>query len=158
YVAKKDFHNASLCLQRALQLNPISANAAEAMADMLEAAGAPSTESWRMRAAKLDPKNSEKRLHSAETAIKAQEIASATAALDGLDAKSKSTAAYYKLKGAAAWSVHRAEEAEKNYLEAARLEPSNMAIQLNLATIRLISTNETVVDAARVSVRQIATN
>src|SRR5205814_628498 len=50
------------------------------------------------------------------------------------------------------------DDAEKEYSEAARLEPGNAAIQLNLATIRLTSTNQNIAQRARVSLQQIATN
>ena len=158
YLAKKDFHNAALCVQRALQLNPVSASATEVMADMLETVGAPGALGWRMRAAKLEPENMNQRFQWAEIAIKTHDVSSATEALDGVDEKSKNTAAYHKLKGALAWSVRHTDEAEKEYSEAERLEPGSVAIQLNLATIRLTSTNETVTKSARASLQEIATN
>lgn len=158
YLAKKDFRNTALCVQRALQLNPVSPSATEIMANMLEAAGAPSALGWRTRAAKLEPENTQQRFHWAETAIKMRDTSSATEALDGVDEKAKSTAAYHKLRGALAWSVHHTDEAEKEYLEAARLEPGSLAIQLNLATIHLLSTNENIAKAARVSLQEISTN
>jgi tetratricopeptide (TPR) repeat protein len=43
-------------------------------------------------------------------------------------------------------------------LEAERLEPGNSTIELNLATIRLASTNTTVADAARATLQRFATN
>src|ERR1700687_5578587 len=55
YIEKKDLRNTALCLQRALQINPMSAEASEMMADLLEPAGAPAALSWRARAAKLQP-------------------------------------------------------------------------------------------------------
>src|SRR5882724_780233 len=158
YLAKKDFHNTALCVQRALQLNPLSASATEVMADMLETVGAPAALGWRTRAAKLEPENVEQRFHWAETAIKMHDDSSATEALDGVDEQSKNTAAYHKLKGALAWSLRRTDEAEKEYLEAARFEPGSVAIQLNLATIRLTSTNESITKSARASLQGITTN
>jgi predicted Zn-dependent protease len=158
YLAKKDFRNTALCVQRALQLNPINPGATEIMADMLEEAGAPAALGWRTRAAKLEPENIHQRFHWAETAIKMHDVASATEALEGVDDHAKNTADYYKLKGALAWSVRDTDGAEKEYLEAARLEPGSQTIQLNLATIRLTSTNQNVVQAARVSLQEITTN
>lgn len=158
YIDKKDFHNASLSLQRALELNPVSVSASEAMADMLETAGNPAALNWQMRAAKLDPSNANKRLHWAELAIKANDLNSATEALNGLDAKSKTTADYYKLEGALAWSIHDMHAAETNYLEAARLEPANASVQMNLATIHMTSTNEAVAQAGRAAMEAVATN
>jgi len=158
YLAKKDFHNTALCAQRALQLNPVSASAAEIMADMLEETGSPAALGWRTRAAKLEPENVTQRYHWAETAIKAHDVASATEALEGVNEAEKATVAYHKLKGALAWSIHNTDEAEKEYLEAARLDPASSAIKLNLATIRLTSTNQEVANSARLSLQEMATN
>lgn len=157
YLATNDIRNASLSLQRALELNPISASASDLMADVLENAGAPAL-NWRIRASKLDPKDATKRLRWAEAAIKADDLTSAKEALDGLDEKSKSSAGYHKLKGALAWSERRPTEAEAEYLAAARLEPGNPSVQMNLAIIRLNSTNEVIAQAARASLEEIATN
>jgi len=137
YLAKKDFHEASLSLQRALEINPVSATASDAMADLLETAGEPSALNWRVRAAKLDPQDVQKRLHWAELAIKNNDLSSAAEALDGVDQKSRNTAEYHKLEGALAWSSRNAGAAEAEYSAAAALEPGNLAIQMNLATIRL---------------------
>jgi predicted Zn-dependent protease len=158
YLAKKDYHNTSLCVQRALQLNPISPGAAQVMADMLEEVDAPTALVWRTRAAKLQPGNMEQRFHWAETAIRMHDVPSATEALDGLDAMAKATATYHKLKGALAWSLHQTDEAEKEYLEADRLEPENLTVQLNLATTRLTSTNENIAKTARVSLQELSTH
>ena len=158
YFAKKDFHNASLSLQSALELNPLSANASDAMADLLDAAGNPAALNWRIRAANLDPKNISKRFHWAEAAIKANNLSSAAEALDGVEQEARNTADYHKLKGALAWSARNAAGAEAEYSAAALLDPENRAVQLNLATIHLESTNEAVAQAARASLQQIATN
>ena len=158
YLTKKDFHNASLSLQRALELNPVGASANDAMSDLLETAGAPAALNWRIRAANLDPKNASKRFHWAELAIKENNLSSAAEALDAVDEGARNTADYHKLKGALAWSARDVAHAEEEYSAAARLDPENRAVQMNLATIRLESTNEAVAQAARTSLQQIATN
>ncbi len=90
----------------------------------------------------------EKRFRWAEAAIKENDLTSAVEALDGVEEGSRNTAVYHKLKGALAWSQHNAASAEEEYSAAAKLEPANSAIQINLATIRLASTNEAVDQAA----------
>jgi len=157
-LAKKDGRNAVLCLQRALQVNPISLPAGEMMADMLESAGLPAALGWRIRNAQLEPVNMTNRLAWAETAIKLRDFKSATNALAGLDEKSKGTARYHKLSGALAWGLGKNGEAEKHYREALRLEPGNLTIVMNLDTIGLASTNSEVASAARLSLEQVATN
>src|SRR5262245_42939455 len=54
FLEKQDLRNASLCLQRALQVNPMSLDACVVTAEMLDATGAPAALTWRMRAAQLD--------------------------------------------------------------------------------------------------------
>src|SRR5262245_19868964 len=53
YMEAKDGRNAGLCLQRAVQLNPMSAEAAVLIADFLETQGVPAALGWRIRAAQL---------------------------------------------------------------------------------------------------------
>jgi len=158
YLKTNDFRNAELCLRRALQVNPLSLQATRMVADMLETAGVPSALGWRMRAAQLQPGNMSYRLEWAGTALKVGELKSAEDAIGGVAGSAKTSSAYDKLAGAIAWSKHNGEAAEKNYLEALRLEPTNLAIVLNLATIRLGSTNRETADAARASLEQLATN
>jgi tetratricopeptide (TPR) repeat protein len=158
YLKASDFRNAELCLRRALQVNPLSLRGTRMVAEMLETAGVPSALGWRMRAAQLQPANMDYRLEWAETALKVGEVKSAEDALGGVSGNAKTSAAYDKLAGAVAWSKHNLEAAEKNYLEALRLEPTNLAIVLNLATIHLGSTNRETADAARASLEQLATN
>jgi predicted Zn-dependent protease len=155
YLEKKDPRNASLCLQRALQVNPYSCQASILTADMLEAAGTPAALSWRIHASQLQTNNMELRLAWAHTALKLNELRSAAQALDGLDDKTKHSAAYHKLAGALTWEIGLPLDAEREYTQALKLEPTNNTIKLNLATIQLVSTNPIVANAARASLLQI---
>src|SRR5215472_15201859 len=69
YMAKKDWRNTGLSLQRALQVNPNSADASELLADLLETQGVPAELGWRSRAVQLVPTKPEYRLAWAKTAI-----------------------------------------------------------------------------------------
>ena len=158
YLGAKDYRNAGLCLQRALEINPMSAQASKLTADMLEEAGSPAALNWRIRAFQLQTNNLEYRFAWAETALKMNDVRGAEQALGGLDEKSRSTATFHKLAGALAWQLKDAADAEKQYSEALRLEPGNEATVLNLSTIRLSSTNKVVADAARLALEQIPTS
>src|SRR5882724_1864416 len=158
YLEKKDARNASLCLQRALQINPMSLPASQIMADMLDSAGMPAALGWRIHVSQLEPKNMTNRLLWAQAAVKLKDVKSATDALGGVDDKSKGSAMYLKLSGALAWSLGKSEEAEKHYREALRLEPNNLTVVMNLDTIGLASTNSQVAAAARASLEQLVTN
>jgi cytochrome c-type biogenesis protein CcmH/NrfG len=158
YFEKQDLRDAALCLQRTLQINPISVGASEQMARMMEAVGAPSALSWRIRTAQLELHRMEYRLAWAETALKMGDVKSTEEALGGVDEKTKATAVYYKLRGALAWAKGSGPEAEKEYNEASRLEPANQAVLLNLATIHLASTNADVAQRGRTMMEAMITN
>lgn len=155
---KKDLRGAALFAQRAVQVNPMSSEASTLMGDFLEDAGLTNALAWRIRAAKLDPKNMNLRFKWARAAVELHDVSSATEALDGLDPKSMNSSEYHKLKGALAWSTHNGAEAEKEYSEAKQLEPANPVIDLNLATIHLASTDAAVAGAARATLDRLATN
>jgi Flp pilus assembly protein TadD len=158
YLDKQDWANTGLCLRRALQINPMSAVASGLMADFLEEGGVPGALSWRIRAAQLEPAHPERRLAWARSAIAFQDMTSAKAALDGLNQKDKTTAEYHKLEAALAWSSKNSEEAERHYTEALRLEPTNATIVMNLATIKLSSTNAAVAAVGRSTLEGMTTN
>jgi tetratricopeptide (TPR) repeat protein len=156
YFAKKDLRNSTLCLQRALQVNPMSVEASRTTADMLETAGLPAALGWRIRAAQLRPAEMEYRFAWAKTALKLHDLRSAADALSGVDESNKATAAYHKLGGALAWDLHNADEAEKQYTEALQMEPTNASIMLNLATIHMASTNSQIAGAARLAMERMS--
>ena len=156
YEEKRDLHNAALCLERALQVNPASQKASSAMADMLEKAGLPTALGWRIRAAQIKPGDAGCRFAWAKTALKLGDFASVADALTGVGEKDKTSATYHTLAGTLAWKVNKAGEAERHYQEALRLEPGNQTLILNLDTIHLASTNQDVANAARQSIEQLA--
>jgi tetratricopeptide (TPR) repeat protein len=155
YLQKQDFRNTSLCLQQALQINPFNVQVNHLMADMLEQAGSPMALNWRIRTAELQTNNMEYRLEWAKTAIEMNDSASAAQALGGVDQKSRSTAEFHKLAGSLAWNLHIPAQAEEQYAAALQLEPTNLAVILNLATVRLISTNKAVAAEARATLEAI---
>src|SRR5262249_59554214 len=70
YLVTNDVRNTALCLQRALQINPMSAPASRLMADMLEATGSASALQGRIHACRYDSNNVQYRLAWAQTALK----------------------------------------------------------------------------------------
>jgi Flp pilus assembly protein TadD len=155
FLDKKDFTNAALCLQRSLQINPMSPRASQLTADALEALGSRDALTWRIRTYHLETNNIEYRFAWAQTALKLQNPQSAELALNNIEQKAVRTATYHKLKGAIAWEARKGDEAEVEYLEALRFEPSNQTISINLATVRLSSTNKAVAEDARHYLEQI---
>ena len=158
YLQKRDLRNASLCLQRALQINPYDVQVNRLMANMLEQAGSTMALNWRIRTAELQTNNMEYRLEWAKTALEMNDTASAVQALRGLDSKSRSTAEFHKLAGGLAWNLHNPAAAEQEYATALQLEPTNATVILNLATVRLVSTNKAVAAQARATLENIPIN
>jgi len=158
YENKKDWRNTNLCLDRVLQINPLSVDACRMIADLMDAAGSPAALSWRAQLLKLEPDNITNRFMLAKTAIQFRNLKAAGEALATVDEKNKATAEYHKIAGALAWDSGQRAEAEKQYSEALLLEPGDQANLLNLETIRLASTNEVVVNGACLSLEQNITD
>jgi len=155
YLDKQDLNQASLCLRQAMTINSADVTVNKLMADMLEDAGSPSALGWRIRTSQLQTNNVAYRFAWAQTALKLNDLASAAQALRGIDEKYQSTAEFHKLRGALAWNLHLPAEAEKEYSEAARLEPTNQIVALNLATVHLVSTNPAIADSARATLTKV---
>ena len=158
YLEKHDLKDASLCLREALSLNSANVTVNKLMADMLEEAGSPSALGWRIRTAQLQTNNVEYRFAWAQTALRMNDFSSTAQALRGVDEKYRSTAEYHKLRGALAWNLHDPMDAQKEFSETLRLEPTNQVISLNLDTIGLVSTNSAVANSARSALEKIPTN
>ncbi len=158
HLEKKDLRSASLCLRHALQVNYGSIRATRLMADAVDEVDPRAALSWRVRMAELEPNNVTNRLKWAQTALQAKNLTSATQALAGVAEKDRDSAWFHKLSGYLAYQLHNSAEAEGQYLQALRLEPTNTAVQLNLCMARLSSTNAAVLDDARATLEQLAQN
>ncbi|HLH56762.1 MAG TPA: hypothetical protein VKY92_24465 [Verrucomicrobiae bacterium] len=155
FAATNDFHNAELCIRRALQVNPESVPAIRMVADILEASGQPASVGWRVRVAQLQDHNVTNRFEWAQTALKFHELKSAEQALEGVPPGERRSAIFHKLRGALAWSTHDLHEAESQFSAALELEPTNQSALLNLDTVRLASTNTETALQARESLSRL---
>ncbi len=158
YLAKPDPPKALFYLQLALRHNHRDVEACRLMAQLAEAERSPAALLWRSRVVELNPGATDDRLALALTAMIARDYASATHALEGVDAAGKNTAAYHNVAGTVAGAANQPALAEAHCLEAARLEPQNAFLQLNLAVVRLRGTNASAQAVARNSLQQIAAN
>ena len=158
YLAKPDERKALLCLQRALRYNSKDVQACRLMAELAERTRSPGAFLWRSRVVELNPGSSDDRLALAQTALTFRDYASATNALEAVDAAGKKTAAYHNIAGAVAAATGQPARAEAHFLEIIRLEPQNAFPQLNLAVVRLLSTNEATLAEARTTLRRISAN
>ena len=158
FLAVSDYKNAELCLVPALQHNPKDPNACRLMADLAEAANSPSALIWRSRVVEYNPASLDDRLALAETAIQKRDFATATGALDGVNAAGKTTASFHSVAGDLAASVNQLDVAEAHFREVARLEPTNVAPLLNIAILQLRGSNAPGLAEARSFLRNLASN
>ena len=78
--------------------------------------------------------------------------------LDDLSASAANLPDYHILSAELDLSLHRLAEAETEFEAACRLEPTNRLFQLNLAVIRLASTNNPAADDSRAVLRQFSSD
>jgi len=158
YLAKPDVKKALMCLQGVLRSNPRNVKACRLMAELSEAERSPGAVVWRSRVVELDPRSLDDRLLLAQSAVMFREYAVATNALAGVDANGKKSCAYQNLAGEVASTVGQLAQAEADFIEASRLEPTNPVPQLNLATVRLHGTNATALAEARAALTHISSS
>ncbi len=158
YLAEKNPRKALLSLKRALRYNSKDVEACRLMAQLTEAGRSPAALVWRSRVVELNPTSTEDRLALAQTAMTFRDFASANSALEGVDSAGKATAGFHNIAGAIAAAGNQAAQAEAHFLEAARLEPQNAILQLNLSVVRLHRTNVISQAEARSTLQRIAAN
>ena len=158
YLAKSDARKALLCVQRVLRSNPRNVEACRLMAALLEAGRSSSALLWRSRVVELNPRSLDDRLALAQSAMMFRDYMDATNALEGVDQAGRKTAAYHNVAGVVAAAANQRAEAEAHFLEAARLEPTNPAPQLNLAVVRLHGTNTSAMAEARTTLTRISSS
>lgn len=156
FAAKGDLNSMSLSLQQALRLNPKNLEAARMMAALADDIHSPAALIWRQRLLDLEPNSLETRLALAQTAMTFNDFNVASNALAGVNEAGKKTAIYQNAAGVLATSMGHLAEAQKHFAEAARLEPTDLVLQMNLQVIRLHSSNTLDQAAARVEIKRIA--
>jgi Flp pilus assembly protein TadD len=158
FLAKADGRNALLCVQQVLRSDPLNLDATRVMAQFSEAARSPSALLWWTRVVELNPHSLDDRLALAQTAVMSRDFATATNALEGVDQSDRNTVAYHNAAGAVAAAANQTALAEAQFLEAAKLDPQNQNVQLNLAIVRLHGTDPPAITEARDSLKQLSSN
>ncbi len=145
FASRQDWRNATLAARQALLQNPLNIQACEIIADMAEAAGAPQALEWRRRIAELTPTpTNQLRLVAAALAFEGSPWSLAQRTLREAEPAAGSIPLFHVLSADLALKRNQVEEAEAHFLEALRLEPTNRLHALNIAVLRLGSTNEAV--------------
>ncbi len=147
---------ALIWLRLVLHSNPDNLEANRMMATIATSERSPLAIGLRKRVLELSPNLTDDKLSLAQTALIMGDYNTATNALASVSAEGKKTAAFQNVAGAAAEVGGQLAAAEAYYLEAARLEPTVPAIQLNLAKVQLQEANETKKTEARTVLNRIA--
>lgn len=148
-IAKKDYKQAALSIERALTLNPRDITANRLMLELTEAVGSKEALYRHRVIVELEPKVASNRIALADCALRYNEPALAEQSLAQVSAEGRKTAAFHDAAGRLVLMSNQLAEAEKEFAEAVRLEPGNVEFQLHLATIHLRSEDADVRTRAR---------
>jgi cellulose synthase operon protein C len=156
FLAKGDLRNASLSARQALSLNPSNLVACQLMAGWAEKAGSPALLDWRRRIAEASP-TPENRLLLASTALRFQRPPYPLAAqiLDDLRAGAANLPVFHVVAAELALRLKELDAAQVHFQAAARIEPTNELYQLNLAALRLASTNAALAAEGRATLESL---
>ncbi len=159
FLAKRDFKNASLSARRALTVNPRDVEPCRIIAELADMSGAPAALEWWGRVAQLSPTVADRlRLASAALRYQPPPFALAARTLKGLAHAAGREAAYHSLLGQLDLKRNRLAAATQEFERAVELEPTNQFHQLNLAVLRLASTNQAIAAQGRQSLEQLRTS
>jgi len=159
FFAKGDYRNAFLSARQAWSLNTNNVEACFIMAELDDVAHSPATLDWCQRLVKLSPAISNKLfLASAGLRYQSPPFPLASQVLDELSASAANVPDFHIVSAELDLGLHRMADAETHFEAACRLAPTNRLFQLNLAVIRLGSTNAADADDARAKLKQFSTD
>jgi lipopolysaccharide biosynthesis regulator YciM len=156
FVAKGDYQSAVLVARRVLQLNQNNVAACRVMAETAESAGRGEALSWRQRVSALEPNVPENQLALAETALRFGQIDVARNSLESVSQAARASVKYHELSGGLAIAEKQPAAAESQFAAALQLEPGNARLALNLAVIRLASSNLETIEKGRADLVRLA--
>ncbi len=156
FIKADDISNAAICLRKALLSNPTSREASRLMADLAEMGRSREAINWRARLVDLEPTNAQFRVEWADTALVLGDSGSAERALTSMGEAGRRLSGFHKSSGALALTRKEYAAAESHFAEAFRLDPTNVTARLNLAAVRLQSTNAAVHAEASKEVKRLA--
>ncbi|MFL6519337.1 MAG: hypothetical protein ACJ8NS_03885 [Chthoniobacterales bacterium] len=156
FFAQHDYPSAALVARHVLQLDPKSAAACRIMAEIAELARKPETLSWREQVVTLEPAVAENKIALAGSAVRLRQFDLARKTLDRVEPAARSNVKYHQLAGTLAIAEKKSAEAENEFAAALQFEPANAQLQLNLATVRLTSTDSAMKEGARLELARLA--
>lgn len=157
FMAKGDYRNAWLCARQALLTDSNNIEAYRVMIELDDAEHSPATLDWCQRLVKLSPAITNKLLL-ATMGLRYQgpPYPLTSQVLDDLSASASDLPDFHIACAELDISLHRMADAETQFAAASQLEPTNRLFQLNLAVVRLVSTNAAVAAAARTKLEEFA--
>jgi Tfp pilus assembly protein PilF len=159
FLDKGDYPNASISARQALILNPQNIDATKVMGFLAEIACSPQMLDWRRRLVELSP-TAENKLRLVATAMRVQAAPYPLASEIMQDLSSIATNQVGYCNLAAQFELKRGNRngAETWFEAARRLQPANELHALNLAVLRLSSTNYAAASEARATLNQLRMN
>ena len=151
-----DYKSAVLVARHVLQLNPNNLAACRIMAKTAEIAGRSEALSWRQHIAALEPNVPENAIEFAAAALRVGQIDLAHKVLEAIAPAARTSVKYHQLAGALAVAEKQPALAESHFVAALQLEPENPQLALNLAAVRLASTDTATNEKARTELVRLA--
>jgi tetratricopeptide (TPR) repeat protein len=144
------FENARLSARQTLALNPTNVEACRLMAHLVERSRAPQAIAWRKRVAELSPSISNQLdLAACALLFEAPPFPTTSAILDRICPSASNQVSFHLISAERALRLHQLPEAEREFSEAVRLEPTNQLHCFNSAILRLQSPDVPVANEAR---------
>jgi predicted Zn-dependent protease len=156
FFARKDYQSAVLVARHVLQFDPKNVAACRIIADTAELAGKSEAISWREQVVALEPNLAANRIALAGTAVRFGQLELARKTLEAVDATGRADVKYHQLAGTLAITAKKTDIAETEFVAALALEPSNQQFALNLAMVRLSSSDAATKEKARAELTRIA--
>ncbi|MBI5388625.1 MAG: hypothetical protein HZA90_28520 [Verrucomicrobia bacterium] len=153
-----DYKEAALSARLALNLNPTNVEACRIVVQLLEVARSPEVVLWLQRIVALEPGVFQNRLHLVKAAFAHGDVARARQALEGAAESDRPTAAYHEMAALLALATNQVAASGSHLEEAAKLDPENKRLQLNLAVLNLQARNTEKADAAQQSLEKLSTD
>jgi len=159
FFAMGDFTNALLSARQTVLLNSNNLQGCFIMAALADEMHSPATLDWLHRVVKLSPEITNKlTLAAAGLRYQGPPYPLTSQMLDEMSTSATNLAGFHVVLAGLDLSLHHLAEAETQFEAACALEPTNQLFQLNLAVIRLGSTNTAAAGDARVTLKKFSTD
>lgn len=156
YEEKGDYRRALLTLEQVVQIYPENLEARRRLARFYERLGQrQALESWK-EVIRLEPTNPQNVVGLAEAALHFGDLEMTRTTLQQLRKSGQNGSDYYRLGAGLALITRNNLALEDNLAELAKLQPADLRVQLNLATVRLQHPDSSRVEAGRAALVQLA--